>query len=214
MEKALLNETFQRLAKQGERSRKKIAEQAGPWLYTEPGPGRSWGVATDAKRMLWVATTALLMRPNIKPMPKESAKLFGKYFWPEEENLVSVDLTALRTFAGPAVWSEDCPECKGTSRDSDYVVCSFCESDGEITPEARYGWLLGAPIDLTLLAPLLPVFRDDVPFHAVVEKRKPEEKKDDLPPIFFLIQSDRHAVIVGMTPKDKEEWEKAPRFPE
>ncbi len=187
---------------------------AGPVEIMWPTAG-VWTCATDGRGMLWVRGSLHPETPVAVP-DGEGKKLSPLFELPSGEQHL-VDLAALRAFAGQAVWMEECPACKGTSKASEHVSCSFCDDDGEMIPECRYGWLYGVLIDCSRLACLLSPFDDDKRVALIVHEYR--GFKNVLEHRLHVAGENWRVVLMGMTPQtpgldDYEKQQAAPRHPE
>lgn len=195
----------------------------GPWIVKFPKfsePRQDWAVATDFLAMVW----AVNWRPTLiqdLPIEDDKSEVRRKLlpYFDEPRGGATVAMTrvaALREFAGGAVWDEQCPACKGMSAGSDYVLCSFCESDGVIWPEMSGGFIGGHPIDRSRLALVLQPFPDATVKVVVGEPLVKTKGKDGM--CLWFLSADFRIMLMGIDPKvpldetrdDYEMWQTAP----
>ncbi len=119
--------------------------------------GETWTVATDGRALVALREAVLEFGYPVGELAENTEKqLSDKMKYTGQTR--PVDLAELKEWAGEVVWAEPCPACKGISRNNEYVSCSFCDGDGDVTPEPRRGWLYGVPIDRRRLACALEHF--------------------------------------------------------
>ena len=178
---------------------------AGPYVLRNPG-GRAaerWLVACDARIILWlrlgVGEEAGLPEP---PDPVVKVELLG-LFQPTEGPRLPVSVQALREFVGKGEWKETCPACKGTSKNSDFVSCSFCDDDGVVSPDCRHGWIADVPINLNLVACALDAFDADAKIFLQKETLKHGES------LWLLHEKTRAGIMAVSLDRMPDE---APRF--
>jgi hypothetical protein len=205
-------DVLRKIAKNGrEIMWKQHNDLAGPWIIEAGEIPRLHAVATDARILLFVKIESIYesgFRELSSDIRDKITKRYMEFYKPKEPDLgaMRVSLADLRTFAGAAVWSEPCPACKGISKDNEYVVCSFCDSDGVTSPDPRYGYIRKQPCDLNRVAQLLEAFPDEgmVDIHHAGMA------------LWFVTDTVR-ATLQGMAPqKDDEDeaakWKVAPKF--
>lgn len=141
---------LKRLLRKVETTHPKYAYLSSPLVVTIGG--EAWTVVTNNVGVLYLAGAT----PDVPVADPEAAAVLAKHFEPEpREHLAVVSLDALKTWCEPPVWTEPCPACKGTSADSEYVTCTFCDDGGSLKAPQRFGCLCGATVDRELLAEYL-----------------------------------------------------------
>lgn len=183
---------------------------AGPGLLAQVEPG--WYYASDTRCILFVACDermhwgfprcgekqAVHIRPMLEAKPQE---------W------VDVYAGALKGLCQSSAWLESCPSCKGTSKESPYVTCTFCDDDGVVMPEPILARVLDQPVDLVYVGRVLEAFPEDVIKIGVATH--PAIKNGTM---LILEAPGKRAAIMGMTlhlnaPDQAEKWAAATRFP-
>lgn len=177
-----------------------IAKQ--PWRL--PAPWEGWSVATDA--CVLVAVREQVADLEFLPQDEGAGKLLG-FLQPSSPVLWEGASADLAEWCGPPVWFEVCPECRGTSRSSPYVCCSYCDGAGPQSLAPRPGLLCGLRIDRNLLARGLHYLAP-----AVCQLHSPGA--EDLP--LHIVAPAWRVALMSMSAApgipSKEYWDGAPRF--
>lgn len=204
-----VSETLVKLAKQGPHASKK--ELYGPWLIEMNGT--LYAVATDSRGMIW---SNQLDEKTFIPMicDDKTVDKFKNLFSCTSNSSYICTIGQLKRFTGGHIWKETCPACNGSSADSEYVSCSFCDDDGWVSPGPRFGFLCDVACDLNRLACLLEPFPDDASVHIHIGK-PPLAKENDNQAIWVIGDTFR-VVLMCMMPirEDGEKWQEAPRYPQ
>ncbi len=206
----MIAETLKKLAANGSDAGQRIKPLAGPWIV-EAG-GKELAVATDGRAMLW----ATEIPPATAWQTDETAKQkLLSLFDPPPCDKTTGTLNNLKTFLGKPIWAVECPACKGTSKVSDYVSCTFCEGEGVMQSDSMPGIVCGVRIDRNRLACLLEPFVDDAEI-IICHGARPGNNRTEV--MVWVLGETFRAVLAQMTPDmaDEEvaaEWENAPSFP-
>lgn len=215
--------TLTRLAKNAP-DNQKAQELSGPYVVSVTDD--VWAIATDSRGMLW-AKKGLenTIFDTLTVPPKAIKDKLTALFAPGERSSLlasGIAVGRIKEFCGPAAWNEECPACKGTSAPSEYVSCTFCEGDGVMAADDRYGYFYDIPLDRNRLAQLLEPFNTDSPYdaetlvdiHASVLATTKDHQKT-----IWLIHRAFRAILISMSPNliEQEEaakWAAATRFPQ
>lgn len=187
---------------------------AGPYVVDLPDApgcaGGPWAVATDGIRVLWARD----WRPALIGSPPEDGgekiadklrKLSGPPAdWPMT---FAGPVGSLQEFCEPAVWTVECPACKGLSATSEYLHCTYCDNDGVASPDVRPGFLFGVPINRNALAGLLEPFAPRTKVWVYLPQGKDA-------PLWFLGRTFRAGLMPMRAddPEMAEAWKNAPKF--
>ena len=111
----------------------------------------AWAFATDGKVISFVE----IGLDDACPFPRCPEKFVAKakmFMEPSTPPVRSLPTDKLKEWAAKPEFSQPCPACLGRSKESEFVSCSFCDDDGTMSPDRRFGWLCGVLIDCNLLA--------------------------------------------------------------
>lgn len=219
-----VGEMLQKLSERIVKTDKKKAT-TGPWVVKFPKfrePRQDWAVATDFRAIVWAVNwrpTLIQELPCDDNISEVRRRLLPYFDTPKEAELIAeTPLTMLREFAGESKWEESCPVCKSLSKDNSYVSCSFCENDGNVWPDMRYGFIGGVPVDLQRLACVLEPFPQA---NVLVQKSDPlfkTNRKEEK--CLWFVADDFRVALIGICPsattdesqEDYELWKAAPRL--
>jgi hypothetical protein len=175
-----------------------IAE--GIWLYASDGKS-----IVLVEKQYWDSPVAA---PD-----SESFKKVLPFLTVPAGKVHTASLNELRDFLGVGHWTEVCPVCDGKSKRSEYLSCSFCDSNGEVGVEPRFSWIFGMSLDANRLACLLEPF-DEKQVNVVVNAAKGGQFTHE-DKILYVLGKHFRVILMGMRASytETEKWRQAPRFP-
>lgn len=197
----------------------KAKKYAGPYVVDDPvEPSKAWAVASDGKVIVWTRDWQPIRIPGL--FEDKTLTVLRELFSPPRELLPAWEerLSELRAFCGAPHWSDPCPECKGLSKTSYYVMCSFCDNDGEVFPDARCGYVCGIPVNLIYLANVLEHFPADAIVQIIPDIREEGFEMDKGSRVWVMNRDFRVCLMTLAVAKHEtddlfEAWKTAPSFP-